>query len=429
MASFDLAAILKDAGAQMGTEGEERLEYLNIYRINGDANNFYQMSGIDELVANIELIGLQQPIRVRPDPKHEGRYIVVSGHRRLTAFRRLAEEENGEKWEKIPAIVEACAENEDLQELRLIYANADTRKISDFELRQQAERVEMLLYKLKEQGMEFPGRMRDHVAEACKISKSKLGRLKQIKDNLAPDISKAYYETGELKEATALALSRLPADVQRTIINHATAKTRNNIKYLYEGLVNMQGEDLMRWRETSCPECKSGHCENSVQLLGKLYSNGYRGYFHCQAGCCLDCPDLASCSRSCKAMEARKQAARAKLKAEKAEAKAADEKAQAEKEAAAKASPEVDLLSKLWQRMGSACEAAGVEHTDLANSVKIYGVPHNCGQWMLGDRTDLDASCQGPFGYYVSLNGIRKIVEIADKLGVTTDYLLGRGDK
>lgn len=429
MASFDLAAILKDAGAQMGTDGEERLEYLNIYRIDGDANNFYQMSGIDELVANIELIGLQQPIRVRPDPKHEGRYIVVSGHRRLTAFRRLAEDENGEKWEKIPAIVEACAENEDLQELRLIYANADTRKISDFELRQQAERVEMLLYKLKEQGMEFPGRMRDHVAEACKISKSKLGRLKQIKDNLAPDISKEYYETGELKEATALALSRLPADVQRTIIDHATAKTRNDIKYLYEGLVNMQGEDLMRWRETSCPECKSGHCENSAQLLGKLYANGYRGYFHCQAGCCLDCPELASCSRSCKAMEARKQAAKAKLKAEKAEAKAADEKAQAEKEAAAKASPEVDLLSKLWQRMGSACEAAGIEHADLANSVKIYGVPHNCGQWMLGDRTGLDASCQTPFGYYVSLNEIRKIVEIADKLGVTTDYLLGRGEK
>lgn len=80
MASFDLASILKDAGVQMGT-GREQIEYIDIDKIDADANNFYAMSGISALMANIELIGLQQPIRVRPNPDAPGRYIVVSGHR------------------------------------------------------------------------------------------------------------------------------------------------------------------------------------------------------------------------------------------------------------------------------------------------------------------------------------------------------------
>lgn len=37
---------------------------------------------------------------------------------------------------------------------------------------------------LKEEGVEFPGRMRDHVAEACKVSKSKIARLKVIREGL-----------------------------------------------------------------------------------------------------------------------------------------------------------------------------------------------------------------------------------------------------
>ena len=327
MASFDLASILKDAGAQMGT-GREQIEYLDIDKIDADANNFYAMSGISALMANIELIGLQQPIRVRPNPDAPGRYIVVSGHRRLTAFRQLRDDKDGgARWATIPAIVEACADSADLQELRLIYANADTRKISDFELRKQAERVEELLYKLKEQGVEFPGRMRDHVAEACKISKSKLGRLKQIKDGLAPDISKAYYETGKLPEATALALSRLPVDDQRRIIDRATAKDRDGVTYLYESTVTQQGNDFARWRALECPACAGAGCINPMGMRDKLYAPGYRGYSHCASGCCYDCPELASCSKSCLRMQNKKQAAKAEARAAKAEEKAAKEAA------------------------------------------------------------------------------------------------------
>lgn len=418
MANFDLASVLKDAGAQMGT-GREQIEYIGIDKIDADANNFYAMSGISALMANIELIGLQQPIRVRPNPDAPGRYIVVSGHRRLTAFQQLRADKDGERWATIPAIVEACADSADLQELRLIYANADTRKISDFELRKQAERVEELLYKLKEQGVEFPGRMRDHVAEACKISKSKLGRLKQINDGLAPDISKKYYETGELPEGTALALSRLPVDDQHTLVDRATAKGRAGITHLSEASVVQQSADLSRWRARDCPVCAGAQCINQKEMLDKVYASGYRGCAHCAFGCCYDCPDLVSCPESCARMKPKKDKLKADAKADRAAKKAAVE---------AQNSATIHEIKRLWQRMDAACRAQGKDYLTICSDFKLIGVSFSAPDYLAGKCIDR-ISVPTPFGYGLDVGAIATMVNIADMLDVSLDYLLGRTDE
>ena len=417
MASFDLASILKDAGAQMGT-GREQIEYIDIDKIDADANNFYSMSGISALMANIELIGLQQPIRVRPNPDAPGRYIVVSGHRRLTAFRQLRDDKDGgARWATIPAIVEACADSADLQELRLIYANADTRKISDFELRKQAERVEELLYKLKEQGVEFPGRMRDHVAEACKISKSKLGRLKQIKDGLAPDISKAYYETGKLPEATALELARYQIDMQQEIIDLVRKIRRGNMSQAGAGLVKDMGQDIQRLRELDCRKCAGGgECINQARILDKLYSKGYRGYDYCGRGCCADCPDLVSCPESCARMKPKKDKLKAEAKADRTAKKAAVE---------AQNSATIHEIKRLWQRMDAACKAQGKDFLTICDDLKLIGLSFSAPDYLAGNRID-SIGAPTPFGYGVTVAAITIMVNIADALDVSLDYLLGR---
>lgn len=420
MANFDLASVLKDAGAQMGT-GREQIEYIDIDKIDADANNFYAMSGISALMANIELIGLQQPIRVRPNPDAPGRYIVVSGHRRLTAFQQLrADKDGGERWATIPAIVEACADSADLQELRLIYANADTRKISDFELRKQAERVEDLLYKLKEQGVEFPGRMRDHVAEACKISKSKLGRLKQIKDGLAPDISKKYYETGTLNEAAALELAKLPEDVQREIVDRVRNIGRGNVSQLGAVLADNMGKDILRLRELDCRKCAGGgECINQAQILDKLYSQGYRGYSYCGRGCCATCPDLVSCPKSCARMKPKKDKLKADKKADIAASKAAVE---------AQNAATIFEIQKLWQRMGAACRAQGKDYLKICDDYKLIEVSFSAPDYLAGKCID-SISRPTPFGYGVTVGDITTMVNIADALDVSLDYLLGRTDE
>mgnify|MGYP000808217462 CR=1 FL=1 len=79
---FDLADVLKGV-PNLGTS-KKQLEYIKRELIDPDPNNFYSLTGIEELAANIQLCGLQQPILVRPIDG--GRYMVVSGHRRRAAI-------------------------------------------------------------------------------------------------------------------------------------------------------------------------------------------------------------------------------------------------------------------------------------------------------------------------------------------------------
>ena len=62
---------LREALAEAGVSGSgtrDRIEYIDICDIEPDPRNFYELSNIDELAANIELFGLQQPLLVRDDP-------------------------------------------------------------------------------------------------------------------------------------------------------------------------------------------------------------------------------------------------------------------------------------------------------------------------------------------------------------------------
>ena len=62
--AFDITSVLKNAQVR---DGEEQLERIDLDLIDPDPNNFYSLDGLDELAGNIELIGLQQPLRVRPE--------------------------------------------------------------------------------------------------------------------------------------------------------------------------------------------------------------------------------------------------------------------------------------------------------------------------------------------------------------------------
>ena len=168
--AFDITSVLWTVSGP--DTGADQIVYIDLDLLDPDPNNFDTIDGLDELAGNIELIGLQQPLRVRPG--EDGHYVIVSGHRRRAACMMIRDGGSDQFARGVPCIVEYGEASEAMRELRLIYANASTRIMSPAEVSKQAERVETLLYQLKEEGVEFPGRMRDHVAEACKISKTKL---------------------------------------------------------------------------------------------------------------------------------------------------------------------------------------------------------------------------------------------------------------
>ena len=86
----------------LGTEGEQ-IQYIDIDLLDSDERNFYQLSDLDDLADNIQLCGLQQPIRVRDG--EGGRYTIVSGHRRRAALAKLVDQ-GLTQFRRVPCIRE-----------------------------------------------------------------------------------------------------------------------------------------------------------------------------------------------------------------------------------------------------------------------------------------------------------------------------------
>ena len=291
--AFELVELLKQSGDYLRRES---LEQIDLDLIDEDERNFYSLDSrsLDELAANIELCGLMDPIRVRPK---DGRYIVVSGHRRRRACLKLRDEGN-DSFKTVPCIVETAG-SEAMQELRLIYANRNTRVLTSADINRQTERVTELLYKLKEEGMEFPGRMSDHVAQACQISTTKLKRLHAIRNNL---ISEFYscYDSGMLNETAAYALSRLPTDVQEHL---ATKKKILNQAMTKDCLSGLRVDDAIKYAERYCtaPRCckdSTAMCTHSLDRYAATICNS--SWSPCRGECCCECSNLENCAYPCK---------------------------------------------------------------------------------------------------------------------------------
>lgn len=407
MSVFDLAAVLGKV-SDSGT-GREQIEYIPLHQIDEDPNNFYQLSGLDELAANISLCGLQQPIRVRQ--KGDGRYIIVSGHRRRAALEMLMQDDP-ERWSEAPCIVERDAVSPTLQQLRLIYANANIRKMSPAEISEQAEQVEKLLYQLKEEGYEFPGRMRDHVAEAVSVSKSKLARLKVIRENL--DASWVDdWKNGRLTESQAYALAQMHPFWQSIIkekwgysTGSLCAERISMIRERFEGIQNIQ--------------CEHGLsvCEHTVTMMGKSVDyNG--GCYHC----CFECSNLQACKNCCPEAAGKKKELRDVAKA--ANQKAKDEQAERDR-------PGAEFAKMVYERIGKARLENRVSVEQLYKAQKrMYSasIDDKKERTMETGNGKYDPATDLPFGYSMSAASVMKIRDVADALGCSVDYLLGRTDR
>lgn len=418
MAKFDLGDFAKTMQAvpDSGTAGQEQIEYLPLSELHEDERNFYTVDKVEEMATSIQNIGLLEPLRVR---KSEDGYTIVSGHRRAAGLRLLAAEDS--KFEKVACIVEAGDIPAQLQELRLIMANSDNRVLSPADKAKQAERVEAILYELAEQGMEFKGRMRDHVAEVCRISRSKLGRLKKIGRDLVP-CYKPLWDAGELPEDTADALASLPEEVQERIKRVCPKKTPSGgaVRNIAGKMTSGQDYCSVAFK---CPDgSPCDHMDKFFKhdLFCSSWENcgGKRCCLKCSAGGAHD-PDGGSYNAACSLMcgKAKDKYERAK---EKSKAKAEKEKLDAKNEAMRKGMSDA-------QRLVRAADAAGLSDKDAvphgySGSIKVGTlrsvmrgeIPEGMSDYQLGD-----------FIPYRSEN-LRKM---AETLQCSADYLLGLVDE
>lgn len=415
---FNLADVLSDVSSldTISVDNREQIKYISIDLIESDAANFYELSEIDSLASNIACVGLLDPLRVRPHPDDASKVIIVSGHRRRAALQKLVDE-GREDLRDVPCILDRSTGSVALQELRLIYANSDTRRMTSADISKQAERIEKLLYQLKEEGYEFPGRMRDHVAEVCKVSKTKLARLKMIREKLHQNWQPAYQE-GKLNESVAYALSQLPVEDQLTIWSSFTERGKD-FRQIYEHLITRISARFKQIADGSEKHACVGGCKNLGQKRMKAASiDNYMGIY-CDR-CCGRCPDLAKCKYSCPKCATHKAQLKADAKAQKQQEKIAEEDRQRSL---------IEQVQDLWIRFGVARRDAGKSVSEICGLLgksyysgydkKLYEDREQC----LGE---MKPTTSLPYGVNTTLSDIDGLIKIADLFGVSLDYLLCR---
>lgn len=419
---FDLGELTRALAGDVpesGTEGRDQIEYIDIDLIDSDPGNFYELRDIPDLAGDIETVGLQQPLLVRPS--EDGHVVLISGHRRRAALKLLVDE-GKERFRQVPCIRKTGG-NALVYEMQLIFANAHTRVLTNAEIGKQAARLEEIFYQLKEQGYEFPGRMIDHVAEACNIKRAKLGRLKKIEAHLAP-CYKPLWGAGDLPEDTADALAGLPQSVQERIKRVCPKKTptARNIRSMGERLESKQCDYCtVGFR---CPD--GGACTHQDKFFRHDLTCG--SWEICSGlKCCVTCSKGGAHSpgggmyggAACPEMCAKARAIYEKAKAEKQDSE--------EREAAKARSKAVQKAMADAARIVRAADAAGLDDDTRLESTYLP----------LAKVGALRKISQGDIPDDMSNYGLSEIIpyrtkdltSMAQTLHCSTDYLLGLTDQ
>lgn len=185
MAKFSMLGAM---GAYMDEKAREIVK-IDLDDIVDDENNDFEVEGGTEiekknalLKDSIEQFGLLDPLTVRPTG--DGKYKLISGHRRKLAHARLVAE-GKEAFRKVDCIIKEAGDDD--AEQMLIEANIPNRVVSDWEKLQAVKRLNAIYARREAAGEKIPGRRREHIAEALGMSTSAVGRLENIDKNLSSE--------------------------------------------------------------------------------------------------------------------------------------------------------------------------------------------------------------------------------------------------
>lgn len=420
---FDLAAALGSV-SNLDTGNRPKLEYIDIDLIDPDPKN-RKVEGIKELAQNIALIGLQQPLAVRPNSEVDGRYIAVSGHRRRLALKQLVDE-GEERFRPVPCLVAPPGMSDAMIRLMLLSGNMVTQGLTPAEMAEATKELEDAIYKLKEEGHEFPGKVRDYVANACGIAGSRVTRLKVIREKLIDDLM-SYWEKGDLNESVAYAFAKLTPEAQRLTARmvRESAVWMSEPKQWHEGNVTHCAEKVKK--ELRPRKGPKGTCEVCDHVEARLVrmNSGRRSYDdHCADGkCCHGCPNLGTCSSACPHLSGEVEKAQNAAKE-----KQYKEKAEKARESEAMCAPTV----RLWKRFGEARARAGLTFEEYAKKagVRAFRREKKIADFEQGKKiTPSSGGLPYTGGDGVDEWRIRPLIKAADALGCSIDYLLCRTDK
>ena len=213
MGGFDMMALMNSA-SQGTAKPKYEAKTLPISAIIPNPANHYSMAGIDELADSILMAGrvLQNIVVKAADA--DGRYMIISGHRRHLACQKLVAEGHAE-FREIAALVENEAD-ECMRELMLIYTNSTARQLTDAEKMRQAQRATDILKQVKAEG-KLDAPIRETVARMLNTTSGQLARYAAIANNLTNSDLKEAFEQEKIGVSVAYDSSRLSDEGQSEI--------------------------------------------------------------------------------------------------------------------------------------------------------------------------------------------------------------------
>lgn len=214
-------------------KAEMNISKLSVFDLIPSEENFYGMTGIDELKQSIKLAGrVLQNLSVVP--MGDGKYKILSGHRRCMASLELVND--GEKaFEFVPCNVEQLDTDSEQQKIReeiiLITSNSQREK-SAWEKMEEVRRTRALVERIKK-SENVEGNTRKCVADTLNTSTTQVARYDAIQNNLAPAFM-AEFKEDKINISTAYELSGLTLDEQKEAFDEYQSKGEVSVKEVKE---------------------------------------------------------------------------------------------------------------------------------------------------------------------------------------------------
>lgn len=207
-------------------QGTHTVSYVDIQKIREhEKNRQFHQDKIEALAREIEDQGLQSPVVVAAAGNDN--YLMISGHRRLAAFRFLADE-GKEIYQVIPAIIRTGLSEQQIEEM-LYDGNLFTEMPTDAELAAQLAWKKKRLLERKAAGEKIPGKLLDLIAEELGINPEAARRMDTI-NRRAIEVVKQKFEAGDMSLREAFKLSQLPSEQQTEMIQR---KLSGETNYLF----------------------------------------------------------------------------------------------------------------------------------------------------------------------------------------------------
>lgn len=258
--NFDITKFAATLPPEGVPESGTTLE-ITVDDIVDNPRNFYPRpdnAALAELMESIRANGLLEPPTVVA--AGEGKYRLISGHSRMAAVRLLASSRDESEAKRFAAVL--CRVLPDMtpeqEECAVIEANRQRVK-SPALLAQEAERLTAMYIRRREAGEELPGRIRDRVAEAMQVNKTKLANLSAIKRGLkVPGIVRKW-EAGDIPEAAALEIARMDDETQYRLLDWVIDNRRSyTIK------------DVQEFVKSKAKDAQAVEDEKYIELLGHI---------------------------------------------------------------------------------------------------------------------------------------------------------------